>query len=372
MSKASQRRLAEQQKTYAKKFKKLSALEQTIELFFSPQARNTPHHEIWNYLSSKINPDPTHPDRQALIQFLQRIEYDFRPIDQSVQDILREEYEFEPDPTQHVNYFGGRIHVEFADGDLEAFWFDPRETLPDGDKPSDHREHAVKTLKSRWQQFTELGKPPRMMAWAYVTPIGDFPFCYYGLSQSGAQVVAMSSADNMRIMSASVLGDFALSFSTFGFLNKTKPVSSNALSLKSLDKALRQAKPEDFNDPWSAPRQCLAKIIEDQVGEHLSIQLCMADRIRALSNETKFLEYMSDDLLEHEKRQAQTKAEKEKTELKARFDQRLRNLQRAPVGTAPDNTSSQDSVPPAPTRQQAGASVALTLPQRLGHFFGQG
>ena len=115
----------------------------------------------------------------------------------------------------------------------------------------------------------------------------------------------------------------------------------------------------------------IAEIVNRATTEQLGIQIDLADRVRFLSNEAQYIESRSEDLLANERQAAKERGDKEKARLKTLFDQRLQQLQGLKNGTPPGPTARSQATPDAAPHHQEQTTPVLSLPMRLGHFFGQ-
>jgi hypothetical protein len=369
MSKASQRRLAEQQKRDKQRISKLPQFPQLLALLFETIRTGASSQDRWRLLSAKITPDAHHPDKAELVARLRSIAHSFLHVDTAIRDHISSHAEQTGLMTSCTIFYGGRLHVDLESGQSLSEWLDPAENLTNDRDIQFMGGQVTEILRRRMESLSTTHGPIKSLAWSFMAPIGEFPVCYFGLTPGGAHAALLSSPDGMFVANSSALGELAFAAATALYRVPGSPPSANAMTLQTLAALLKESSDEALLDPTSEPRQYLAEIISMAVIPQVEIELAMAESVDWLEGEIAMLEDVADGAAAAMQRKLKTaEAEVAKARRKkAQEPPMTRKIAISPLQapSAVENTPRQHKGPPEKPKE-------IALAQRMGRFFGQG
>lgn len=372
MSKASQRRLAQEQKRTKERRKTLPPYFHLIDLVYE-MAFKVPATEKWRLLCERVNPDPPHPDRAMLIEWLKGLAYTHQPI----LEALRKQAPAPMLPLLNSvaleNYkdisteFGGRFFSgTLSSPHVNISWFEPADEVAfHADSAGEHRMVEA-FLKAKLAEELEEGPETFMVACLFLHYEPDLPAFFAGLTTTGATAVVLAQRNGTHVARSFAVAETGFELTTSHLVGTEAEEAPNLIEIKELLDFMERCDPDELTSPGNHLREKFNGVIGRAVYSQLILQADLAKEVQSLRADLAFAHDYTIDMADE---LATANSKSGKGEHRA-YEKRIEQLE-ALVATL------RSAAKPAPLAAPASPPPfkpppAATMAQKMGAFFGQG
>lgn len=372
MSKASQRRLAKEQQRKKERRKTLDPYHHLIDLVCE-MAYKVPTTEKWRLLCERVNPDPPHPDRAMLIEWLKGLAKNHQPI----LEALRTQA---PAPTQDVvdfmaldkymtitTDFGGRLfYGKPSSPKVGIYWFEPSDEVAFHEESAAGHRMVEALLKSKLAEEQEDRPETSMVACLFLHYEPDLPAFFAGLTATGATAAVVAQDNGIHVARSFAVAETGFELTTSHLVGSEPEEAPNQIELKSLLDTIEEFDPTERTYPSGHLRRQFNGVIGRAVYGQLVLQTALAKEIQNLRDDLAFAnDYTIDMADELANRTAQSGNAQRRA-----YEKRIQQLE-ALVATLRAAAKPVTLAAPAITHPVKPPPVA-TMAQKMGAFFGQG
>lgn len=376
MSKASQRRLAKQQSRDKERRKTLKPFDHLFDLVCE-MAFKVPAEEKWRLLCERVNPDPPHPDRADLIEWLKRLATNQQPIlqvlrDQAGSSTFTAFGIADLERCQDiVTDFGGRLFFgQRSSRKVGVGLFDPNdEALLYPDAEADH--HIVETiLRTKLTQQRQKRPDCDMVGCLFLHFEPDLPAFFAGMTDTGATAVLVAQGSSTHVARSFAVAETGFELANADLLGPEPAEAPNQIELAGFLTTLAECDPATHNEPRGRVRKHFNEILGRAVYGQLTIQTSMANEILRLQSDLAFAHDYSDDMAE-ELGELSGRSSRLAKSLQKDYEKRIQQLQAQLLAA---KSSAPPPRPPQTEVQSPAIEPAkpITMAERMGAFFGQG
>jgi hypothetical protein len=362
MSKASQRRLAQQQHRAQKRIKALDPIEH-VTLLLRDALYEQNFGARWADVCARVNPDPFHPDRSKLTEWLMDVAWNMKP----VLETLRFTANSAPSYFSNVDAriaeaFGGRLfHGNGLKGELSGEWFDVCEerSLNSGSMSDANTLKII--LFDKLEKRQRSNPDMTFAACMFLAPEQDMPAILAGVSASGATACVVEASHARHVARSFAVAEAGFALAATMQTEADQIPGPTAFHFQNLATAIAGSDTIDLNAPSGRARTLFRATIQDSLVHHLGVQLSLSMEIMELRSKLDAAKLDAATSI----RSAPPLSEEERSN----YTRAIKSLesQLALARTASQAPSpSSDSI-----AQQDPVRSRNTLAERMGGFFGQ-
>lgn len=374
MSKASQRRLAEEKNRLDTKREQQNPHQHLGSLLLSYHHRFRPDKK-WRMLCEDVKCDPPHPDRGRIIKCLENSSLALEPLLRASREFLNEKvYSSDivigtTDLVAAVTEIGGRLFTFNKNDEMTAaVWFDPVEESLLYVKPSGKYTVLPIMLKEELTRIREIHLDVTGIGCMFYFHDSGFPAIFFGMSDTGAMATIVNHNNRTYAARSAAVGEMAFNMLICAVKAPFNVTPATQMFLRDMVESMRGVDEPALEDPLGSARHCMhgirAKVAQSQV----NLQNLMSSEIRRLQDEIVQLNKSKS------VEEAKLAASASKAEEKARknYEKRISVLE----GQVTVLKASARSAIPPPAASPNSASFTppapqATLAQKMGCFFGQ-